>query len=63
MALLFISYLPSGDKKGRFEVVKELLNKGAEVNAKANNGEIALTLASQGGYREVRELLIKAGAE
>jgi ankyrin repeat protein len=48
---------------GYQEIVQALLNKGADVNAKANNGVTALMLASQNGHQEVKELLIKAGAK
>jgi ankyrin repeat protein len=48
---------------GHREVVQALLAKGTEVNAKANNGGTALMAASQNGHREIRELLLKAGAK
>jgi len=38
-------------KNSHLEVVKALLAKGADVNAKLNNGETALTLASFGDWR------------
>ena len=37
--------------------------QGAEVNAKAKDGKTALMVASGKDHREVRELLIKAGAK
>ncbi len=43
--------------------VKELLEKGADVNAKDQNGTTALTIATGYGYTEIIELLKKAGAK
>jgi ankyrin repeat protein len=43
-------------------VVQALLDKGAAVNVKANDGTTALMAASQKDHREVRELLLNAGA-
>jgi ankyrin repeat protein len=43
--------------------VQELLNKGADVNAKTNRGKTALILASDKGHRKIVELLIRAGAK
>jgi ankyrin repeat protein len=37
-----------------------LLVKGADVNARMNNGETALSHAS---HKEIKELLIRAGAK
>ena len=45
------------------EVVQALLGKGADVNVKANNGDTALSLASSKGNKEIRKLLLKAGAK
>jgi len=49
--------------RGDLPEVKRLVAKGAEVNAKANNGETALIAALKNGHPEVRELLIKAEAK
>jgi ankyrin repeat protein len=43
-------------------VVRLLLEKKADVNAKDKNGQTALMLASREGHREVKKLLLKAGA-
>jgi ankyrin repeat protein len=40
-----------------------LLAHGADVNAKNNNGDTALSLASQNGHEDIEELLLKAGAK
>jgi ankyrin repeat protein len=40
-----------------------LLAKKALVNARDNNGQTALMLASREGYREVKKLLLRAGAK
>ncbi|NBR95459.1 MAG: ankyrin repeat domain-containing protein [Proteobacteria bacterium] len=45
--------------EGHTEVVKLLLDKGADVNSRLETGETALILAAQGGHKEVMELLIK----
>jgi ankyrin repeat protein len=47
---------------GDEEIVKLLLAKGADINAKAINGATALEMASAGSHTAVTELLIKAGA-
>jgi len=49
-------------QKGRIKVVEALLNNGADVNARTTDGKTALQFASKKGYAEVKELLIKAGA-
>jgi len=49
--------------EGHQQIVQALLSKGAEVNAKDNNGQTALMFASDKGHQEVKELLIKAGAK
>ncbi len=48
---------------GYLEVVKALLAKGANVNAKAYDGTTALDAATAGGHADVRALLLKAGAK
>ena len=50
-------------KKGHTEVVKILLKKGAEVNAKNLYGSTALMLAARKGYPEVAEILLQNGAK
>ena len=40
-----------------------LLAKGADVNAKANNGATALMLAAQNGHKEIVEMLLAKGAK
>jgi len=50
-------------KEGHTEVVKLLLEKGAEVNARANNGFTALGEAKKKGHIDIVQLLEKAGAK
>jgi ankyrin repeat protein len=45
------------------EVVRTLVNRGADVNAKSTKGETALDFAKQKGATAVVDLLIKAGAK
>ncbi|MFZ0945350.1 MAG: ankyrin repeat domain-containing protein [Syntrophobacteraceae bacterium] len=47
-------------QEGRQNVVQLLLADGAEVNTKMNDGETALSRAS---HKEIKELLIRAGAK
>jgi uncharacterized protein len=49
--------------RGDLPEVQRLLAKGAEVNAKMDDGRTALMIASQKGHAEVSALLIKAGAK
>jgi ankyrin repeat protein len=48
---------------GQASEVKRLLDEGANVNAKRENGMTALMGASLAGYQEVVELLLARGAE
>jgi ankyrin repeat protein len=48
---------------GHLDVVQALLAKGAEVNAKANNGGTALMLASLAGHPDVVQALLAQGAD
>ena len=48
---------------GHLEVVQALLAKGADVNAKENDGRTALMMASQNGHLEVVQALLAKGAE
>ena len=48
---------------GDAAIVQALLAKGADVNAKANNGATALMLASQNGHNEVVQDLLAKGAD
>ena len=55
--------LMKASAKGKLEVVRELIDKGANVNAvKTKNGMTALMLASEEGHLEIVRLLIEKGA-
>ncbi len=47
---------------GDVELVKYLIRKGANVNHKSSEGSSALYLAKQNGYKEIVNILKKAGA-
>jgi hypothetical protein len=49
--------------RGDAAAVQALLAKGAEINAKANNGVTALSAATAKGHADVRALLVQAGAK
>lgn len=49
--------------KGDLSVLKRLIAKGAEVNAKGADGVTALILASQNGHKEAVQALLDKGAE
>jgi len=48
---------------GDFKKVKQLLEKGADVNARDEDGWTALIKASYNGYEGIAELLIEYGAD
>ena len=48
---------------GQPEIVKLLIEKGAEINAKDKSGWTALMLAARGGYPEIVKMLIEKGAD
>lgn len=50
-------------QNGHGDVVQRLLDKGADVNAKVNDGVTALIQASQSGHREVVRMLLDKGAD
>ncbi len=50
-------------EKGQIERVKALLEAGADVNAKANDGRTALMWAEDSGHNEIVEILKKAEAK
>ena len=56
--------LKAASRNGHTEVVKYLLNKGAEINAKANTTQsTALMIASENGYTEIVRILLDKGAD
>jgi len=52
-----------GQEKINFEKVKELINKGADIEAKNNDGKTSLMIASNNGHSEVVKLLLEKGAD
>jgi len=52
----------TASSKGNDNIVKLLLGKGADVNAKAKDGWTALMIASRKGHQEVVNLLKAHGA-
>jgi len=50
-------------QNGHTEVVEALLGKGANVNAKDNDGATALMAAVHKGHTDIVQLLKKAGAK
>jgi ankyrin repeat protein len=58
-----ISRLYAAVDKGHTEVIEFLIKKGADVNAKINNGFTLLHTAAKKGHAEITEALITAGAE
>ena len=52
-----------GQKEINFEKVKELINKGANIEAKNHDGIKSLILASSNGCSEVVKLLLEKGAD
>ena len=49
--------------QGHWDVVKSLLEKGADINARADNGVTALMMASYEGAVAVVNLLLNKGAD
>ena len=49
--------------EGHIDIVKLLLDKGADVNAKSKDGDTALKAASVKGHTEIVELLKAHGAK
>jgi ankyrin repeat protein len=47
---------------GHTEIVQLLLEKGADVNAKDDDGRTALMLAAEKGHTEIVQLLLERGA-
>ena len=48
--------------EGYLKTAKLLIDKGAEIDARTNEGTSALMVASSGGYTKIVELLVNAGA-
>ncbi|KAG1664676.1 Kinase D-interacting substrate [Nymphon striatum] len=48
---------------GKLEIVKELINHGADVNAEDNDNWTALLIAAKEGHNKVVSLLLERGAE
>jgi hypothetical protein len=50
-------------KMARTEIVKSLIDAGANLQARTNNGESVMTVAKQAGYDDVIAVLKKEGAK
>ena len=50
-------------ERGHLDIVKCLIEKGADVNAKDEDEETALHLASEEGHLEIVQYLIEKGAD
>ena len=53
----------SAATSGRVDVVKVLIEKGADVNAKSSTGDTALIRATRYGHPDVVNILRNAGAK
>jgi len=51
--------LMGASKNGKLEVVKYLIDKGADINIKDNYGDTALDFASRNGHLEIAKYFIK----
>ena len=57
-----LTLLTKAATEGYLKTAKLLIDKGAEVDARTNEGTSALMVASSGGYTKIVELLVNAGA-
>ncbi|RDK37865.1 ankyrin, partial [Aspergillus phoenicis ATCC 13157] len=48
---------------GNLELVKLMLSRGADLEAKGANGETPLHIATSGGHIQVVQALLEAGAD
>ncbi|XP_077999520.1 ankyrin repeat domain-containing protein 17-like isoform X2 [Glandiceps talaboti] len=55
--------LMEASQEGHLELVKFLLDKGANVHAETSTGDTALTLSCENGHTDVADVLMAAGAE
>ena len=55
--------LHTAARHGLLEKLKELIGKGADVNAKNSEGQTPLDLASGKGHKDIVELLVEKGAD
>ena len=58
-----ITPLMKASDRGKRDIVKYLLSKGAKVNAKDGDGDTALMKAVKSGFDDVVELLVAGGAD
>ena len=57
-----LTLLTKAATEGYLKTAKLLIDKGADINARTNEGSSALMAASMAGYTKIVELLVNAGA-
>ena len=57
------TWLMTATEVGRVEIVKALLDAGADVNMRVKNGHTALSIAKQKGFSDIAQMLVAAGAK
>ena len=58
-----VSPLHSAAHNGQKELAKLLIDSGAEINAKMDNGQTPLFMAEEKGFKETAELIKQFGGQ